>query len=155
MKYPALAIMGLLTVTGLSAGPQLGQPSDFEERVVEVDEFAEDTGEYQRKSRRGKMVVEERAVTNPEYKVVMKSTSENRWAAIRYDARTGKSWRMMDSQWLLIKELKQLKPTRPSRFIVKLDHTVKERYCALRMDQTSGQCWALKEGTWVPILEEE
>ncbi|MCR9200562.1 MAG: hypothetical protein NXI04_18145 [Planctomycetaceae bacterium] len=169
MKYSVLAVMGLLTVTGLNAAPQLTQDDDKASEAVadaveqasvdvisQVDADAElyvarllpAASQPQQKKRKEVKVT-------PRYKVEMQATTANRWAAIRYDANTGKSWRMMDSTWLPIKEVKQLRPKGTSDFLVKIDHTVNERYCALRMDVNSGQCWALKEGTWTPILEEE
>ena len=174
MKYSVLALMGLLTVTGLNAAPhaltasQEGAESETAyptERVYELEAASEQVASEQitelrrirpdAKAARPQKVQKRLAVVKPCYEVEMQATTANRWAAIRYDANTGKSWRMMDSTWLPIKEVKQLRPRGHSDYIVKIDHTVNERYCALRMDLQTGQCWALKEGTWTPILEEE
>ena len=188
MKYSVLAIMGLLTVTGLNAAPQLGQLG--QDGDAQLDGTQSDDATYpdayqvqeSPRKKKPRVVSQEDtkaelyvarilpaasqseqkakkkpkdAKVKPRYKVEMQATTANRWAAIRYDANTGKSWRMMDSTWLPIKEVRQLRPQGVSDFIVQIDHTVNERYCALRMDVNSGQCWALKEGTWTPILEEE
>lgn len=170
MKYSVLAIMGLLTVTGLNAAPGLSQDEDPQQESVsyavedsppEVTSVVDAEAELyvarllpKAKGQKQKQA-QPKPKIKPRYKVEMQATTANRWAAIRYDANTGRSWRMMDNTWLPIKEVKQLRPKGMSEFIVKIDHTANERYCALRMDVNSGQCWSLKEGTWTPILEEE
>ena len=140
MKHAVLILLGMITVTGLTAAPDVSGVFVTSDQAAMVD----DRPRERRKQ-----------AEPPNYQVEIKATGERRWAAVRYDANTGKSWRMMDGRWLSIKELRQLRPKKRSEFIVKIDNTASSRFCALRMDVTSGQCWALEEDTWEPVLEAE
>lgn len=76
------------------------------------------------------------------------------WSAVRYNVSTGSSWALSGELWKPIREIQQLKPTQPSKFIVKMRSTKVGRFAALRLDVRSGQTWQLNNGLWKPILIE-
>ena len=178
MKYAVLVLMVMITLGGLTAAPDTSElfdsgsaatndsePTIDEEQSTRSERARSETNRVQRTElvlidssasvKEVRPKDRQKQAQTPNYKVEIKSTGERRWAAVRYDANTGKSWRMMEGRWLPIKELRQLRPKKRSEFIVKIDHTATSRFCALRMDVNSGQCWALEEDTWTPILEEQ
>jgi hypothetical protein len=157
MKPQLLVIVFLATSTALSAAP--------DESAVFPDSQPAERGELigERRLQDSERSSRRRAANTPKpgavavedvFRVEMVAVGERQWSAVRYKPTTGLSWQLREGRWIPIREFRQLRPRRNSRFIVKVDNTATGRFCAIRMDVQSGQSWELDEDVWQPILDE-
>lgn len=85
--------------------------------------------------------------------IAMESLGEGRWAAIRWELKSGKSWNMVEGSMLEITEPAGHLPAPNSRYDIKLVQTRVGRIGAIRMDVRSGKTWHLQNSQWLPTAE--
>jgi hypothetical protein len=87
------------------------------------------------------------AASGAKYRIAMAVMADAKWDAIRYDARSGESWHIVEGKWALIKDTAKLPASRYKIHIVPL----KNDWGALRIDVRSGRSWSASPSGWVEI----
>jgi len=83
------------------------------------------------------------------YAIAMVAVNAQSWDAIRYNVRTGESWRIVGDKWVKLGEPKAVPESTYEVRMVALAND----WGAIRFDVQSGRTWKAREGAWVEIAE--
>ena len=83
------------------------------------------------------------------YAIAMVAVSGQSWDAIRYNVRSGESWRIVGDKWV---KLADPKPVPEATYEVQMVALVND-WGAVRFDVQSGRTWKVREYAWVEIAE--
>jgi len=91
----------------------------------------------------------EEAATTGDYDMVMITMTNTLWEAVRFQKKTGKSWVVINGNWVDIKETGTVPASDYRVYMV----AVAQDWGAVRMDVRSGRSWRAEAGKWVEIPE--